>query len=291
MKKFLLWFRIVRPQTLFASLVPVLVGVISVWHAHTPVQVANPFAVASVTAFCALGLQILSNLINDYYDFVRGSDKAGRAGFKRALAEGEVSSRQMLTAICVDFAVVAVSGLCLVFSGGIPILLIGGSAILFAWLYTATSHSLSYLGIADIFVFLYYGVIASAGTAYLLTHSFVPTSFHAGAVCGLISMCVLMINNLRDIEDDRVAGKRTLPVRFGKHTAELLMLLEVLLMPVFACLAFGISLPMLILVPALYIFTLVIKARGQEYNKYLLFTGLSNVVYLFLCLLMLLLKI
>ena len=287
----MLWFRIVRPQTLFASLVPVLVGVISVWFAHTPIQVMNPFAVAFVTAVCALGLQILSNLINDYYDFVRGSDKAGRAGFKRALAEGEVTSRQMLTAICIDFVVVAVTGLCLVFSGGIPILLIGGSAILFAWLYTATSHSLSYLGIADIFVFLYYGVIASAGTAYLLTHSFVPASFHAGAVCGLISMCVLMINNLRDIEDDRAAGKRTLSVRFGKRAAEIVMLLEVLLMPVFACLAFGISFPMLILVPALYIFTLVIKARGQEYNKYLLFTGLTNVVYLLLCLVMFLFKI
>ena len=286
MKKFLLWFRIVRPQTLFASLVPVLVGVIAVWHSSTPVQVANPFVIAFVTAVCALGLQILSNLINDYYDFVRGSDKAGRAGFKRALAEGEVTSRQMLTAICIDFVVVAVTGLCLVFSGGIPILLIGGSAILFAWLYTATSHSLSYLGIADIFVFLYYGVIASAGTAYLLTHVFVPTSFHAGAVCGLISMCVLMINNLRDIDDDRSAGKRTLPVRFGKHTAEVLMLMEVLLMPLFAYLAFGLSFPMIVLVPALYIYTRVLKAQGMEYNKYLLFTGLTNVIYLLLCLLL-----
>lgn len=286
MKKFLLWFRIVRPQTLFASLVPVLVGVIAVWYARTPVQVANPFVIAFVTAVCALGLQILSNLINDYYDFVRGSDKAGRAGFKRALAEGEVTAHQMLVAIVIDFAIVAVTGLFLVFSGGLPVLLIGGSAILFAWLYTATSHSLSYLGIADMFVFLYYGVIASAGTAFLLTHVFVPTSFHAGAVCGLISMCVLMINNLRDIDDDRSAGKRTLPVRFGKHTAEMLMLLEVLLMPLFAYLAFGLSFPMIVLVPALYIHTRVVKAQGMEYNKYLLFTGLTNVIYLLLCLLL-----
>lgn len=289
MKKFLLWFKIIRPQTLFASLVPVIVGVIAVWSAQTPVQVGNPFLVSLVTAVCALGLQILSNLINDYYDFVRGSDKAGRAGFKRALAEGEVTKQQMLVAILIDFAVVVVTGLWLVWSGGIPILLIGGSAILFAWLYTATSHSLSYLGIADIFVFLYYGVVASVGTAYLLTHAFVITAFYAGAVCGLISMCVLMINNLRDIEDDRQAGKRTLPVRFGKHTAETVMLVEVLLMPVFAYLAFGLSWPMIVLVPGLFLYARVIKAHGAEYNMYLLFTGLTNVVYLLLCILMMVL--
>ena len=284
MSKFKLWFRIVRPQTLFASLVPVIVGVLAVRYARTPVQVGNPFIVALVTAVCALSLQILSNLINDYYDFVRGSDKAGRAGFKRALAEGEVSGSQMLTAILIDLAIVVLTGLFLVWSGRLPILLIGCSAILFAWLYTATSHSLSYLGIADIFVFLYYGVVASAGTAYLLTHTFVPTAFHAGAVCGLISMCVLMINNLRDIEDDRAAGKRTLPVRFGKRAAEVIMLVEVLLMPVFAWLAFGLSPAMLIIVAALALYAAVLKAKGAEYNKCLLCTGLMNVLYLILCL-------
>ena len=288
MNGFKLWFRIIRPQTLFASLVPVLVGVIAVKYSGTSLHADHPFFVSIVTAVCALSLQILSNLINDYYDFVRGTDKAGRAGFKRALAEGEVTERQMLKAISIDFAVVAVTGFYLVWSGRLPILLIGGSAILFAWLYTATSHSLSYLGIADIFVFLYYGVVASAGTAYLLTHTFVPTAFHTGAVCGLISMCVLMINNLRDIEEDRTAGKKTPPVRFGKRAAEIMMLLEVLLMPVFAYFAFGLSFPMLVLVPAMLVYIAVLKAHGMEYNKLLLKTGLTNVVYLFLCLTVLL---
>ena len=284
MKKFLLWFRIVRPQTLFASLVPVLVGIISVKSSCADICAAHPGLTAVVTAVCAVGLQILSNLINDWYDFVRGSDKAGRAGFKRALAEGEVSGKQMLAAIGIDFAVVLATGLYLVSEGRLVILLIGVSAILFAWLYTATSHSLSYLGIADIFVFLYYGVIASSGTAYLLTHAFVPTAFHAGAVCGLISMGVLMINNLRDIEDDRAAGKRTLPVRFGKHAAECIMFVEECLMPLFAWLAFGFSPAMFIFVPAVVLFVAVLKAEGARYNKCLLATGLLNVLYLILCL-------
>lgn len=284
MKKFLLWFRIVRPQTLFASLVPVLVGIIAVKASGAAVCASHPGLTAAVTAVCAVGLQILSNLINDWYDFVRGSDKAGRAGFKRALAEGEVSGKQMLVAIGVDLAVVLATGLYLVWCGRLVILLIGVSAILFAWLYTATSHSLSYLGIADIFVFLYYGVIASSGTAYLLTHTFVPTAFHAGAVCGLISMGVLMINNLRDIEDDRAAGKRTLPVRFGKRAAECIMFVEECLMPLFAWLAFGFSPAMFIFVPAFLLFVAVLKAEGARYNKCLLATGLLNVLYLILCL-------
>ena len=284
MKKILLWFRIIRPQTLFASLVPVLVGLLVVHRSGIPAAVHHPGLVAWLTAICALSLQILSNLINDYYDFKRGTDKAGRAGFKRALAEGEVSERQMLFACCTALAVAVCCGLYLVLAGGWVILLIGITAILFAWLYTATSHSLSYLGIADIFVFLYYGVVASAGTAFLQTHQFVLSAFYAGAVCGLISMCVLMINNLRDIDSDREAGKRTLPVRFGKKAGEAIMFVEVMLMPVFAWLAFGFSPAVVIVLTGLLLFVAVCKAVGPRYNLCLLCTGLMNVLYFILCL-------
>lgn len=277
--KILLWLRIIRPQTLFASLVPVLVGLIIASNSQPSGTFELNALTAVITVICALSLQILSNLINDYYDFIRGSDKAGRAGFKRALAEGEVSVEQMRRACFITLAVALITGLYLVIEGSWPILLAGVTAIIFAWLYTATSHSLSYLGIADIFVFLYYGVIASCGTTYLQTHTFCLTSFHAGAVCGLISMCVLMINNLRDIESDRAAGKRTLPVRLGKHGAEAVMAVEVLLMPLFAYLAFGFSIPMLIGPAAIILFAAVLKAKGAQYNKCLLCTGLMNVLY------------
>ena len=283
--KILLWLRIIRPQTLFASLVPVLVGLIIASNSQPSGTFELNALTAVITVICALSLQILSNLINDYYDFIRGSDKAGRAGFKRALAEGEVSVEQMRRACFITLAVALITGLYLVIEGGWPILLAGVTAIIFAWLYTATSHSLSYLGIADIFVFLYYGVIASCGTTYLQTHTFCLTSFHAGAVCGLISMCVLMINNLRDIESDRAAGKRTLPVRLGKHGAETVMAFEVLLMPLFAYLAFGFSIPMLIGPAAIILFVAVLKANGAQYNKCLLCTGLMNALYYILLIL------
>lgn len=276
MKNVLLWFRIVRPQTLFASLCPVIVALL------TMNETVVSWIIAWVTIVCALGLQILSNLINDYYDFVRGTDKKGRAGFKRALAEGEVSENQMRRACLVTLAICIISGLYLVANGGWVILAIGVTALLFAWLYTATSHSLSYLGIADIFVFLYYGVIASSGTYFLQTGGFSWEVFFAGAVCGLISMCVLLINNLRDMDDDRLAGKRTLPVRFGKKAGEGLMLVVVLLMPVMAYLAFGFNLPMLVIVPGLCLFVAVTKAKGVTFNKLLMSAGLINVLYVLL---------
>lgn len=309
MKKILLWVRICRPQTLFASLVPVLVALLCVSQSMTIDTLT-----AVVTAVCALSLQILSNLINDYYDYVRGTDKAGRAGFKRALAEGEVTKAAMGNACLIAAGIACLLGLYLIYIGTWVILAIGLSALLFAWLYTATSHSLSYLGIADIFVFLYYGVIASCGTAYLQfanasryfmcvtfpdladkpimevfytggIHSPLMQTFFAGGVCGLISMCVLLINNLRDIDSDRAVGKKTLPVRFGKHAGEGLMLCVVLLMPAFAYMAFGWSPSMIIVIPAFALWLKVLKAKGAVYNKCLLGAGLMNLLYFVLCLL------
>ncbi len=163
---FLLWFRIIRPQTLFASLCPVLVGLL-VAHTFIGDTTSLGHLTALVTILCALALQILSNLINDYYDYKRGTDKQGRVGFKRALAEGMVREGEMRTACYLTLACALLLGAMLCYIGRWVILAIGVTAILFAWLYTATPYSLSYLGIADIFVFLYYGVIASFGTVWL----------------------------------------------------------------------------------------------------------------------------
>lgn len=284
MKNFLLWCKIVRPQTLFASLCPVVVALLMVQRQGYEVRAW----VATATALCALALQILSNLINDYYDFSRGTDKKGRVGFMRALAEGLVTKRQMLKACLIALAVSLLLGAYLVFVGGWIILLIGVLAILFAWLYTATNHSLSYLGIADIFVFLFYGVIAGWGTGYLqlapemgspeLTHILLGAS----AVNGLISMCVLIINNLRDINSDREAGKRTFPVRFGKRAGELGMVVIVLLMPITSWLTFHAWLPTLVALPALALLVCTLCAEGTQYNKCLLGAGLLNVCYVLL---------
>ena len=288
MKQILLWLRIIRPQTLFASLCPVLVGLMV---AHMLIQQSSSFAqlTAVLTASCALALQILSNLINDYYDYRRGTDKQGRVGFKRALAEGTVTERAMRTACCITLAISLLLGAILCWIGGCTIVAIGLTAILFAWLYTATPYSLSYLGIADIFVFLYYGVIATWGTVWLQYKAMGQTidlsqmkPIYAGAVCGLISMCVLFINNIRDIDDDRLVGKRTLPVRIGKPAALGLLGIIVALMPLFSWLAFGLNWPIAIVIPAGLLYVNVLRAHGPQYNLCLLQAGLVNLVYVVL---------
>ena len=288
MKQILLWLRIIRPQTLFASLSPVLVGLMV---AHSLIHQSSSFAhlTAVLTASCALALQILSNLINDYYDYRRGTDKQGRVGFKRALAEGTVTECAMRTACCIALAISILLGAILCWIGGWTIVAIGLTAILFAWLYTATPYSLSYLGIADIFVFLYYGVIATWGTVWLqykatgLTFDLSQMKpIYAGAVCGLISMCVLFINNIRDIDDDRLVGKRTLPVRVGKPAALGLLGVIVVLMPLFAWLAFGLSWAIAIIIPAGLLYGNVLRARGPQYNLCLLQAGVVNLVYVVL---------
>ena len=282
MKRFLLWLRIIRPQTLFASLCPVLVGLMVTHWLIGQVETAT----AVLTASCALALQILSNLINDYYDFKRGTDKKGRVGFKRALAEGTVTEKEMRMACYITLAISLVLGAILCCIGGWVILAIGVTALLFAWLYTATPYSLSYLGIADIFVFLYYGVIATWGTVWLqytsegLSFDWSRlTSVYAEAVCGLISMCVLAINNIRDIEDDRLVGKRTIPVRFGKKAAFIILGVIVALMPLFAWLAFGLSWAVAVILPASFLYYKVLKAKGTQYNLCLLMAGIVNLIY------------
>ena len=306
-----LWWSVIRPKTLFASLCPVVAGILLCSTANTACSTLSSqidtcntqhiayYILCAILLICSVSLQVLSNLINDYYDYKKGADKKGRIGFKRALAEGLVSEKQMLKAIKITLAIALLTGLFLVIKGGLPILLIGITAILFAWLYTATHFSLSYLGIADIFCFLYYGIFAVAGTFYLCsiehgewrisnTENTAYDVLHTtsiwcvGAVCGLISMTVLMINNLRDTDDDRIAGKKTLPVRFGKKTCEYMLLIYSLLMLILTFTAFGLSFTNLIFIPAFMLYQQVASAQGKEYNKCLFKAGKLNLFFVLL---------
>jgi 1,4-dihydroxy-2-naphthoate octaprenyltransferase len=282
MSSIALWFRIIRPQTLFASLCPVLVGLIVT---HMLIGPTGSLArlTAVLTAVSALALQVLSNLINDYYDYKRGTDKQGRVGFKRALAEGTVSEKAMLTACCVALIVAVASGAFLCYIGGWPIVAIGATSLLFAWLYTATPYSLSYLGIADIVCFLFYGPVATVGTAWLQTGRFSLTALLLGCVCGCVAVCVLATNNIRDIEDDRAVGKRTFPVRFGKNAARVGVALMLVGAEAFALLALkGCPSVWLMLVPfgvSVFLYVRLLKAQGAQYNLCLFRFGLLNACY------------
>lgn len=273
-KKIVLWWHVIRPYSLFASTCPVLTGLL--------VGGITSWTIALLTLLCAICLQVLSNLINDYYDFVRGTDDEGRTGSERVLATGRVDIHQMRYAIGVVVSLCFLLGIYLVWVGGWVILLIGALSILCAWLYTGSEHSLSYMGVGDIFVLLFYGIIACWGTSYLQgTHSI--STLYAGTVNGLISMCLLIINNLRDIATDAAHDKRTFPVRFGKRAGEIGMLIVILAQPLFTYLTFGRwNLAMLVVIPMLVIWFQVLHAHEAGYNKYLLWPGFINVFYVIL---------
>lgn len=325
-QRVLMWIKIMRPQSWFAAVAPVLVGMMTaslqIHDERVDMKVEETlreaqFEMASiskdseklnglgvvttpdttllmsmnesslhfnwntaiVTLLCALDILVFANLVNDYYDFRKGADAKGRVGFRRALAEGIVSPMQMRRAIIVTVAVAVVTGLILVMEGGLPILLIGISGLFFAWLYTATRHSLAYMGIADLFVFIYFGVVATAGTTLLLADAWNWHSFLAGGVCGVISICVLACNNLRDRDDDARVGKRTLPVRFGKKAGDVEVITCTVLSLVFAWTAFGFSLPCLIVLPMAFLTWEIIHAHGAEYNRCLIHSGLCNMLF------------
>ncbi|MGL5785734.1 MAG: 1,4-dihydroxy-2-naphthoate octaprenyltransferase [Bacteroidales bacterium] len=273
-----LWFRIARPGTLAATFSPVFIGLMIAANL-TKID----WITALVTLISGLSIQIISNFVNDYYDFKKGLDKAGRVGFKRAIAEGEVTPSAMKKAIIITTLIAVLSGLFLIYKGGIPILSIGIFSLLFAWLYTATSKSLSYLGIADLFVLIFFGPVATVGTTYLQTHAFSSQSFWFGIVCGLISTCVLVTNNVRDYDTDKKAGKKSLPVRLGKKFGEYEYLVSILAIIPVLYIGQARVLPYLIVIPGIILYIKLLKAKGTAYNQILVNTGKLNLLFALLC--------
>lgn len=272
MQKIKLWFGVCRPYSLFVSASPVIAGLIAVG------QIPD-IPTAVITLLCAMSLQVFSNLVNDYYDYARGCDKAGRTGPKRPLAEGVVDIGQMRVACIIALSVALSLGAYLVLIGGWVILLVGVLSALFAWLYTATRYSLAYLGVADIVCFLFYGPVASTGTVFLQCHDFSLAAFYAGCACGCIAVCVLASNNIRDIEDDRSVGKRTFPVRFGKTSALIGVALVLIASVAFAIVGFHSWLMAILVLPDAYLFWKLVKANGSQYNKCLFSFVLLDVIY------------
>lgn len=278
MNKVKLWFRIARPGTLAATFSPVFIGLM-IASAQTSIN----WLTAIITLTGGTAIQIISNFVNDYYDFKKGLDKSGRVGFKRAIAEGEVTPGAMKRAIYIATAIAILCGLWLIYTGGFPIMAIGVFSLLFAWLYTATSRSLSYLGIADIFVLIFFGPVATVGTTYLQTFTFSNQSFWFGIVCGLISTCVLVTNNVRDYDTDKLAGKKSLPVRLGKKFGEYEYLGAILAILPVLYIGGAKVLPYFIVIPGTILYTKLLKAHGGEYNKILVNTGKLNLLFALLC--------
>ena len=166
-------------------------------------------------------MQVGVNYANDYSDGVRGTDDE-RVGPTRLVASGLASPRAVKSAAFGAFGVGAVAGLAVVaLSGQWWLLLVGAACIVAAWFYTGGRKPYGYLGLGEVMVFVFFGLVATVGTAYVISGSAPPHAWLAGAAVGALASAILVANNLRDIETDRVAGKMTLPARLGDRNARL----------------------------------------------------------------------
>lgn len=221
---FKIWLQAARPKTLIAGISPVLIGMsLALAQGH--------FNLLTLlfTLLTSLGIQIGTNFANDYCDFVKGADTATRKGPLRVTQAGLVSQVAIKRATTGVFACTALFGSYLVWEGGFVIAVLLGLAILLGILYTAGPYPLGYVGLGDLCVFLFFGPIAVASTYYLQTHTLSYGAIIAGIAPGALSSAILIVNNLRDIEEDRLAQKKTLAVRFGSQFGKLEYLFAILL--------------------------------------------------------------
>jgi 1,4-dihydroxy-2-naphthoate octaprenyltransferase len=204
------WLLATRPKTLPAAISPVLVGCAVAW-AEDGFDLVSALAAFAV----ALLLQVGANLANDVADFRRGADTDDRLGPVRVTQGGLIPPRQVVMATATVLMAAAAPGLYLVWRGGPVLALLGLLAIAAAVTYTAGPKPFGYLGLAELFVFIFFGPVAVVGTAFVMTHDVTRLALLSSVAMGCLVTAILVVNNLRDIDTDRVAGKRTLAVRIG----------------------------------------------------------------------------
>jgi 1,4-dihydroxy-2-naphthoate octaprenyltransferase len=205
------WWRGARPKTLAASVTPVVVGIAAAG------QTVLWRSVAALVV--GLSLQIGANLANDYHDGVRGVDTEHRLGPPRLTSSGLASPRAVLAAALLCILVAGMAGLALALATSLWLIPIGAAAMAALWLYSGGPRPYASLGLAEVMVFLFFGVMATAGTAYVNAETVSPAAWWSSVPMGLLIVAILEANNIRDIPTDEAAGKRTLAVRIGSRDA------------------------------------------------------------------------
>src|SRR3954451_3069478 len=274
------WVMAARPPTLPAAVVPVLVGTAAV--ARLGFQ---PLAFAAALLAAVL-IQIGTNFANDYFDFHKGADTAERLGPVRVTQSGLLAPNTVRSAMVLVFGLAALVGLYLVFVGGWPILLIGLLSIAAGVLYTGGPYPLAYHGLGDLFVFMFFGLVAVCGTAYLHTNAVPNVAWFAALPVALIVTAIIVVNNLRDIDTDRLARKHTLAVLIGRRATRVEYLLLVagaylllLLGPLLGLTSTWALLPLLTLPIAVALIRTVFSAEGRPLNRALAGTGRLHLLF------------
>jgi 1,4-dihydroxy-2-naphthoate octaprenyltransferase len=279
---FRVWLLAVRPATLPAAIVPVLVGTAAALHGRLEIheRVFIPILLA------ALLIQIGTNFANDVFDFRKGADTAERLGPLRVTQAGLLTQQQVLVATYITFGLALLIGVYLVVLGGWPILLIGAVCLLAGLAYTGGPWPFGYHGLGDLVCFVCFGLLAVVGTGYLESHTITPLMIWASIPVGCLVTAILIVNNLRDIDTDRQVGKKTLAVVLGRRGTRLEYAACVLI-AFLVVLAIGLTgmvgrwwwLPLLALPLGIRLVRLVSRAEGRPLNQALKRTGQLHLLF------------
>lgn len=265
------WIAAARPKTLSAAVVPVLLG--TALAAHEPPAIQWPIFFWALLG--AVLIQIATNLINDALDYKKGADTAERLGPLRVTQAGLIRPETVMTAAWLCLGGAALCGLPLISRGGWPMLAIGLASILAAYAYTGGPFPLAYRGLGEIFVLLFFGLVAVGGTFYVHSLQLNRGALLAGFAAGSLATVLLVINNLRDVDGDRLVDKRTTVVRFGERFAR--MEIAFFALVPFAAVALigrpGLLVTLLALPLAIAVIVRVMRSRGAELNRCLAMAG------------------
>jgi 1,4-dihydroxy-2-naphthoate octaprenyltransferase len=271
----------IRPKTLSAGFIPVAVGTGLAF--GQGVGRVGPAAAALVGA---LLIQVGTNFVNDYYDFKKGADTEARLGPTRVTQSGLLSPQAVISGAVTCCLLAMVVGLYLISAAGWPILAIGVASLLAGYAYTGGPYPLGYHGLGDVFVFLFFGLVAVAGTYFVQALKLAPAVWPAAVAVGAMGTELLVVNNLRDIATDVKAGKRTLAVRLGEGGAKAEYVALLVISYAMPVLLWGLGwarawvlLPLLSGPVALPALRIVFREKGAALNKGLAATAKLQVVY------------
>jgi 1,4-dihydroxy-2-naphthoate octaprenyltransferase len=275
------WFLASRPKTLPAAVMPVFVGTAIAIHDGVF------FAPAAIVALiCSVLIQIGTNFINDLYDYLKGSDKKERVGPVRVLASGLISVNEMKIGIAIVFGSAFLLGLYLVYISDWVIFIIGILSLIAGYAYTAGPYPLAYNGLGDIFVFIFFGFVGTIGTYYIQTLEITPFVFWSSIPVGALITNILVVNNYRDIDEDKVAGKRTLAVMYGGRFARMQYLIFMIISYAILLVVYFtfkqsvlVFLPLLTLPVAIKLIKMIFKTTGKELNETLALTAKLSALY------------
>ena len=266
------WLMAARPRTLSAAVSPVLVGTAIAHRAGA----LRPLP-ALLALLASLFIQIGTNFANDYSDFKRGAD-ANRVGPQRVTQSGLVAPRTVKLAAWIAFGISGVLGIALAALSGWPVIAIGVASVAAGWLYTGGPWPLGYHGLGDLFVFVFFGLVATSGTAYAQA-LFVPReAWVAGTAVGSLATAILVVNNLRDRQTDAKVGKNTLAVKLGA-AASRAQYVVLVVAPFALAFLLGTAWPLLALLAALPALRTVLREEGAALNRGLGQTARLQILY------------